>query len=210
MDLHGQLYEIADELHAIANLGLSFCENDYDRERYERVLTASARIVASLDGRSADEVAAVYRDDLGHLSPLVGGNAAVFRGDQILLIQRTDNGLWAMPGGLADVGETIAETAVRELWEEAGVRGSATRLVGIWDSRVVGSRVKAHLYHVFFEVDIGNATPSAGPEARAVGFFGETDLPPIAPGHDVVIPVVFRLHREGGAPWFDPQSPGRS
>ena len=209
MDSHGELYGIADELRAIANLGLSFCENDYDRERYEHVLAASARIVAALDGRPSDEVLAVYRDNLGHFSPLVGADAAVFRDDRILLIQRTDNGLWAMPGGLVDVGETVAEAAVRELWEEAGVRGSATRLVGIWDSRVVGSRVKAHLYHVFLEVDIGNATPSAGPEARAVGFFGETDLPPIASGHDVIIPVVFQLHREGGAPWFDVQSPGR-
>jgi 8-oxo-dGTP pyrophosphatase MutT (NUDIX family) len=209
MDSHGELYGIADELRAIANLGLAFYKNDYDRERYEHVLAASARIVAALDGRPRDEVLAVYRDNLEHFSPLVGAEAAVFRDDRILLIQRTDNGLWAMPGGLVDVGETIAEGAVRELWEEAGVRGSAIRLVGIWDSRIDGSLVKSHMYAVCFEVDIGDSIPSAGPEARAVGFFGEMDLPPIAPGHDVVIPVVFRLHREGGAPWFDQLSPER-
>jgi ADP-ribose pyrophosphatase YjhB (NUDIX family) len=209
MDSSGELYVIADELRAIANLGLAFYKNDYDRERYEHVLAASARLVAVLDYRALDEVLAVYRDNLNHLSPLVGAEAAVFRGDAILLIQRTDNGLWAMPGGLVDVGETAAEGAVRELWEEAGVRGSVARLIGIWDSRVVGSLVKAHMYHVCFEVNIGDATPSPSPEARAVGFFAEPDLPPIAPGHDVIIPVVFRLHRAGGEPWFDHRSPAR-
>jgi len=210
MDSHGDLYGIADELRANANLGLAYCTNDYDRERYERILAASARIVASLDGRSVDEVTAVYRDNLGHLSPLSGADAAVFRGDKILLIQRADNRLWAMPGGGADVGETIAETAVRELWEEAGLRGTAARLLGIWDSRVVGSLVKAHLYHHCFEVEVADPEPNIGPEALAAGFFGEGELPTLTPGHDVMIPAVFRLHRETDAAWFDPQSPGTS
>jgi ADP-ribose pyrophosphatase YjhB (NUDIX family) len=209
MDSSGELYVIADELRAIANLGLAFYKNDYDRQRYEHVLAASGRLVAVLDGRAPDEVMAVYRDNLNHLSPLVGAEAAVFRGDAILLIQRADNGLWAMPGGLVDVGETAAEGAVRELWEEAGVRGMATRLLGISDSRVDGSLVKAHMYAICFEVDIGDATPSPGPEARAIGFFAETHLPSIAPGHDVVIPMVFRLRGEGGPPWFDHHSPAR-
>lgn len=209
MDSSGELYGIADELRAIANLGLAYYKNDYDRERYEHVLAASARMVAALDGRSADEVLAVYRDNLAHLSPLVGAEAAVFRDEKILLIQRTDTGLWAMPGGLLDVGETPAEGAVRELWEEAGVRGHATRLLGISDSRIDGSLVKAHMYAICFEVKIGDATPSPGPEARAVAVFAEPDLPPIAPGHDVVIPMAFRLHRKPGPPWFDHHSPAR-
>lgn len=203
MDSSGELYAIADELRAVANLGLAFYTTEYDRERYERVLHASARIVAALDGRSHYQVLKVYLDNLQHFSPLVGADAAVFRDDRILLIQRADNALWAMPGGLVDVGETLAEGAVRELWEEAGVRGSAIRLLGIWDSRIDGSLVKSHMFAVCFEVDIGDSVPSAGPEARDVGFFDESDLPLLAPGHDVVIPVVFRLRRAGGAPWFD-------
>ena len=45
-----ELYQIADELRAIANLGLNFCENGYDRERYEHILQASARLLAAVEG----------------------------------------------------------------------------------------------------------------------------------------------------------------
>ncbi|KAB1107475.1 NUDIX domain-containing protein [Micromonospora aurantiaca] len=51
---------------------------------------------------------------------------------RVLLIQRTDNGLWALPGGGQDFGEYIAETAVRETREEAGVEVEVTGVVGIY------------------------------------------------------------------------------
>jgi ADP-ribose pyrophosphatase YjhB (NUDIX family) len=52
--------------------------------------------------------------------------------DRVLLIRRTDNGLWALPGGAQDFGEYIAETAVRETKEETGVDVEVTGLVGIY------------------------------------------------------------------------------
>ncbi|MEU7679464.1 NUDIX domain-containing protein [Micromonospora taraxaci] len=51
---------------------------------------------------------------------------------RLLLIQRTDNGLWALPGGAQDFGEYIAETAVRETREETGVEIEVTSVVGIY------------------------------------------------------------------------------
>lgn len=51
---------------------------------------------------------------------------------RILLIQRTDNGLWALPGGAQEFGEYIAETAVRETLEETGVTVEVTDIVGIY------------------------------------------------------------------------------
>jgi 8-oxo-dGTP pyrophosphatase MutT (NUDIX family) len=51
--------------------------------------------------------------------------------DRLLLIRRTDNGLWAIPGGAQDVGEYIAETAVRETREESGIDVEVTGIVGI-------------------------------------------------------------------------------
>ncbi|WP_174188478.1 NUDIX hydrolase [Nocardia barduliensis] len=52
--------------------------------------------------------------------------------DQVLLIQRSDNGLWSIPGGGQDFGEFIAQTAVRETFEETGVEIRITGLVGIY------------------------------------------------------------------------------
>src|SRR5690242_17742484 len=52
--------------------------------------------------------------------------------DRVLLVRRTDNDLWALPGGAQEVGEYIAETAVRETKEEAGIDIDVTGLVGIY------------------------------------------------------------------------------
>jgi 8-oxo-dGTP pyrophosphatase MutT (NUDIX family) len=51
---------------------------------------------------------------------------------RVLLVHRTDNDLWALPGGAQEFGEYIAQTAVRETKEEAGVDVEVTGLVGIY------------------------------------------------------------------------------
>lgn len=51
---------------------------------------------------------------------------------RILLIRRTDNGNWALPGGAMDFGETIAQAGEREVLEETGIQCAITGLVGIY------------------------------------------------------------------------------
>ncbi len=99
MDSRDEIYLIADELRSIADTGLHYAQNDYDRERYDRALSLSARLVASIEKRLASDVMEEYEGSLPHATPYVGADAAVFRDGRILLIRREDNGLWAMPGG---------------------------------------------------------------------------------------------------------------
>ena len=66
-------------------------------------------------------------------SVVPSANVIVARDDgQILLIRRTDNDNYALPGGALDLGESIAETAVRETEEETGIRCEVTGMVGIY------------------------------------------------------------------------------
>ena len=59
--------------------------------------------------------------------------AAVFDNEgRVLLIHKTDNDLWALPGGGHEVGESIADTVVREVKEETGYAVEVTRLVGTY------------------------------------------------------------------------------
>jgi ADP-ribose pyrophosphatase YjhB (NUDIX family) len=197
------LFLIADELRAIANLGLQYATNDYDRERYQRVLESSARLLAGLTGGDPVATLAEYRANASHISPHVGADAAVFRDGKLLLIQRTDNQLWAMPGGLVEVGETAAAAAERELREEADLQGHAVRLLGIWDYRRVGSRIAHHLFHVAFEVEAPGTTLAPGPEALDAAIFGPDILPSLSPGHDVMVPAILALKASSSFAWFD-------
>ncbi|MEX0783783.1 MAG: NUDIX hydrolase N-terminal domain-containing protein [Dehalococcoidia bacterium] len=201
----GNLYLVADELRAIANAGLRYAANDYDRDRYERVLGLSARLVAALDDRPAAGVLAEYRGNLDRMFPAVGADAVVIRAGTILLIRRSDDGLWAMPGGGVDVGETLAEAATRELHEETGLEGNATRLLGVWDSRLVGSPLKFHLYHVSMLVEADGDPIPCPPETTEAAFFAGDSLPPLSGGHQVIVPKVLKLLANDSPAYFDPE-----
>ena len=65
---------------------------------------------------------------------IVPAASAIVTDDEgkILLHRRSDNGLWALPGGAMEIGESIAETAVREVKEETGLNVQPEYIVGIY------------------------------------------------------------------------------
>lgn len=197
---------IADELRAVAAFGLNFARPDsHDEERWQTVLAASAGLAALVQHRSPDELLERYRTRHFDIGPVASGEAVVIRDGKLLLIRRTDDGLWALPGGITDPGETPAETARRELWEEAGIAGRVTRLLGIFDSRLWHSAKRIHFYHVVFQIEADDAEPRPSPEVSAAAYFGETELPPLSPGHHLRAPFVFRqLRGDAPLPYFDP------
>ena len=109
---------IADELRTVAAFGLNFAQpGSFDEERWQLVLAASARLAALNGDGPADELLARYQANHFEVGPMASGEAAVFHNGRLLLIRRSDDGLWALPGGITDPGETLARTAQRELWE---------------------------------------------------------------------------------------------
>jgi ADP-ribose pyrophosphatase YjhB (NUDIX family) len=93
----------------------------------------------------------------------------------ILLIERTDNALWTIPGGGMEVGETIAQTAIREVKEETGLDVAVQRLVGIYsDPRHVVEYSDGEIrqqFSVCFACAITGGHLATSSESRRVGFF---------------------------------------
>ncbi len=77
-----------------------------------------------------------YYDDpaapSANLSLTPAANLYVAAWGYVLIQRRSDKGLWALPGGRQDPGESLMETAVRETLEETGIRVRVTGLVGIY------------------------------------------------------------------------------
>lgn len=199
------IYQAIDELRAISSAGLYYSKDEYDKERYQHVLSIALRLLASLEERPFEQVKREFvEDNWLHMSPACGAEALIVNENKIMLIKRSDNGLWAVPGGLVDVGETLAEAAVRELWEETGIHARVIKLLGIFDSRLWHSKTKAHLFHAIFLVETADFAAKTSLEATEIGFFREDDLPPLSYGHEHRVPLLFKILRgEIPAPFFD-------
>lgn len=205
-DMRQELYLIADEMRGMATLGKEFATNVYEVERAHRMAELAAKVAALADEGTAADVRAVFdAEPWRRISPAIGVEAAVFdaRGD-ILLVRRKDNGHWATPGGIAEIGQTPAEAALRELWEEAGLRGDVRRLLGVFDGRFWGSRSKVHLIHFVFLVDCAEHGLSPGIEMLDARFFPPDALPAaMHRGHGERVPKCCELARTGET-YFDP------
>ena len=70
----------------------------------------------------------------GNLPLLVCGASVILENDrgEVLLILRSDNKMWAYPGGCVDINEIVEETAKRELLEEAGVTANSLEMFGVF------------------------------------------------------------------------------
>ena len=126
-------------------------------------------------------------------------DTAVFDADgQLLLIQRADDHLWAMPGGACEVNEAPAAGGACEVWEESGYTVEVTHLIGVFDSRHSGTRTSRHLYHLLFAARVlgGEATPSH--ETLDVRWFAPAQIPwdLLSPGHAKRIRFALAWHAD--------------
>lgn len=183
----------ADELRAMAAIGLLYGQDPFDRERYERIQVLAAEMLARARGEQVEAVRAALAGDVGYVTVKVGVAAAVFdEGGRMLLLQRRDSGLWAMPGGWADVGpDTPASMTAREVREETGVAVRVDRLLGLYDSRRRRFGHPHHLYHLVFACTPISGTPRVTAESLAIDWFAPDRLPPLAVSHQDAVRDAF-------------------
>ncbi len=178
----------SEALSAVARTGLAFTESLYEQERFEEILKVAADIRSEAEGdRSAPDfesslvqewMDSVGKGVPGYVTPKVAVGAAVGndRGE-MLLIQRSDSGIWLYPTGWCDVGYSAAEVVVKEVEEETGIIVEPIRLIAVLDGLRLGfSRVP--LYSLLFYCRaVGGELKPHPLETRDVGWFTRDALP---------------------------------
>ncbi|NHN84087.1 NUDIX domain-containing protein [Acetobacter musti] len=171
----------AREMQAIAQTGLAFTQDQYDRERYIALRDLSARIFATYTDISAERIAALFAGETGYATPKTDVRAAVFdMEDRLLMVRETaDHNRWTLPGGWADTNVTAAENAVKEVAEESGYQVTVTKLAALWDrTRQAHPNGVFSCYKLFFLCDLTGGAPATSIETSEVGWFAESDIPP--------------------------------
>jgi ADP-ribose pyrophosphatase YjhB (NUDIX family) len=124
-------------------------------------------------------------------------SAVVWRaqhGGELLLMQRSDNRHWGLPGGYVELGESVASAVAREVFEETGVRIAVGRLIGVYSDparQVIdyGEGRRVHAINLCFEARAtGSGTATTPHETLATGYFAASALPaPFVPIHEIRI-----------------------
>lgn len=174
----------AESLAGIAQTGLAFTESQYEQERFEEVLQVAAEIKAGTARGfdPADQVtewmAKVGERTAGYVTPKTAIGAVVGNDDgEILLVQRSDSGIWLYPTGWADIGYSPAEVAIKEVKEETGIDCEPVRLLTVIDGFRAGF-TRIPLYSLVFYCQATGGELKAHPlETLDVGFFARDALP---------------------------------
>lgn len=127
------ILSLFEQMQHIARNGLNYAQNPYDRERYDKLLALTTQSYSTLLAEPAENIRAFFAAELGHITPKVGADAAIFneRGE-ILLMERVDGSGWCLPCGWVEPQERPCEAAVREVWEETGLKVEVQQLVGVF------------------------------------------------------------------------------
>jgi ADP-ribose pyrophosphatase YjhB (NUDIX family) len=174
--------EWAREIQAIAQTGLHYSTDEYNRQRYTRLMEIAAQMVSEQGQLESEEVAKAFFEPIGYATPRVDVRAAVFQEGKLLMVREKADGGWTLPGGWADVGDVPSQAAERETWEEAGYRVRAARLIGVYDANRSGPLELFHAYKLVFlcELLAGEARPSF--ETSEVAFFSRQEIPAVLSG----------------------------
>jgi ADP-ribose pyrophosphatase YjhB (NUDIX family) len=177
-DRRSDLLRWAQRIRTLAQTGLTYAEDPYDRERYEELRELSIQMAAADSDLPVEEVREAFTREQGYPTPKLDVRAVVFRGDEILLVRERASGRWTFPGGWADAGDTPAETAQRETAEESGYRVRAEKLLALLDKARHEHPPSLHyVYKALIRCRLDAGEPIANHEIDAVGFFARGALP---------------------------------
>ena len=170
----------AREIFSLSQSGLTYSGNEYDIERYKRLQEITAEMIASQSAVSQESVRDSFSMQAGYITPKVDVRGAVVRDGKILLIQERADGNWALPGGWADLGDSPAAVAEREVWEESGFRVKAEKVVAVIDANRLEPMEFYHAYKIIFLCRLLDGEPRPSYETLAVDFFDPNHLPPLS------------------------------
>ena len=124
--------ELIIEIQSLAQNGLAYTNNVYDKERFERLRNISAEMLSMKSDLSLEKVKDLFCNEKGYQTPKLDTRAVIFKDDKILLVKE-NNGTWSLPGGWVDVLESVASNTVKEAKEETGLDVVPKRIIAIQD-----------------------------------------------------------------------------
>lgn len=169
--------DFAIRIQSIAQAGLQYGKDKYDKERYEELRKISAEMISAKTDISVDKVYNLFCNETGYQTPKVDTRGAIFADEKILLVHE-NNGTWSLPGGWCDTDQSIASNTIKEVKEETGFTVSAEKLIAVQDWRKHNVTNYAYgVVKVFVLCKYESGEFEDNIETTEIAFFGKNEIP---------------------------------
>jgi ADP-ribose pyrophosphatase YjhB (NUDIX family) len=188
------IFSLLDTLQAIACNGLHYTANEFDKERYERLLEMATQTYSELLAVPEGAIRERFLNETGYITPKVGTDAAMFNENgEILLMERADGSGWCLPCGFVEPNETPAEGIIREVREETGLGVKVDQLVGVFTrkpSAQMGPHTTISIVHLCKVVD-GQLKTSH--ESSALKYWVIDDMKNWHATHEIIARAAYKM-----------------
>jgi ADP-ribose pyrophosphatase YjhB (NUDIX family) len=189
------LIDWARKVQAIAQNGLAFTKDPFDRERYTQLTDLVASILSSELDIPLAKAQGFWEAEEGYVTPKVDVRGGIFEEDRVLLVRERSDGKWTLPGGWVDINDSPSGAVAREIFEESGYHAKAVKLAALVDKlRHPHPPGIHHIYKLFFLCELTGGTPAVSSETDAVQFFPVQSLPELSTGR-VLASQIERLYQ---------------
>ena len=175
----------ARKVQAIAQNGLEFTQDSFDRDRFQQLQQLVSTILTSEVGITPGQLKGLWLGDEGYATPKVDVRGGIFDHDKVLMVRERSDGKWTLPGGWVDVGDAPSFAVEREIREESGYLAKAVKLAALFDKnnpRHGHPPGILHIYKLFFICELTGGTATLSNETDGVDFFPVNALPPLSSG----------------------------
>lgn len=171
----------AKKLQSIAQAGLEYSTDKYDRERFQQIRDISVSILEDYTEIDSEKIKELFTSEEGYQTPKIDVRAAVIKNNKILLVKEKIDGLWSLPGGWADIDLSLSENLIKEAEEEAGAEVVPKRIIAILDRNDQKTPPCPYsIYKIFVECSLEKLAFEDNMETSAAQFFSKNNLPELS------------------------------
>jgi ADP-ribose pyrophosphatase YjhB (NUDIX family) len=172
----------AKRLKAMAHLGLTYANNEFDTERYHELEKISLEMMEMATGQPFEVLSDYFHNQKEYITPKVDVRAVIFNEKkEILMVKEKVDGKWSLPGGWADIGHTPTEIAVKEAFEETGFTVKPLKLLAVLDKRCHPHPPQLdYVYKIFIQCEITGGESSIAFDILDVNFFDQNAIPELS------------------------------
>ncbi|MEJ8844848.1 NUDIX hydrolase N-terminal domain-containing protein [Lacibacter sp. H375] len=169
-------------LKSIADLGLLYHNNEFDKERYEELREISLRQLSTFSINSVEELNILLPVAKDYPTAKVDIRGLILNADnKILLVKESTDNRWSLPGGWADVGYSPKETIIKEIKEETGLDAEVKQLLAVFDKNKHDHPPEPHyVFKMVFYCTALSINLQKGFDVLDIGYFDINDLPELS------------------------------